>query len=306
MTSHVVVRDFGLAPDHAAATRNVKRSIDDFDSDGLVTDDPRPVTKKTARLPIRTSPKRPKRPTLGPRKTAFISLGNQTPPSPESSEDELDGGEDTEMDLVQSASPSDHDYYLNHAVSPLSILTQLGEEDQMELAVSPIASRNDTLSSPQPTFSHNRNHTPHVEDSGARPAMTPMSSDRVSTPVYSAFPRNPQDRLPLIETQLSPAIGGVTPTTSTTTPTPTRLPSPSPLRDCQMDTMSPGLSGGPPRVQRVHTALNMSPPAPAARSLSSVVSASGRGSPRVHMGWRADCEKCRQRVPGHYNHVLWE
>ena len=26
---------------------------------------------------------------------------------------------------------------------------------------------------------------------------------------------------------------------------------------------------------------------------------------RLHMGYRADCEKCRQHVPGHYTHILW-
>lgn len=27
---------------------------------------------------------------------------------------------------------------------------------------------------------------------------------------------------------------------------------------------------------------------------------------RLHMGFRADCEKCQQRVPGHYSHIIWE
>jgi hypothetical protein len=33
---------------------------------------------------------------------------------------------------------------------------------------------------------------------------------------------------------------------------------------------------------------------------------SGEGSRKVafSMGFRADCDKCRERVPGHYNHVL--
>jgi hypothetical protein len=26
---------------------------------------------------------------------------------------------------------------------------------------------------------------------------------------------------------------------------------------------------------------------------------------RLHMGYRADCDKCRQHVPGHYTHILW-
>lgn len=28
------------------------------------------------------------------------------------------------------------------------------------------------------------------------------------------------------------------------------------------------------------------------------------GKTMLHMGFRADCEKCRARVPGHYNHVI--
>lgn len=30
----------------------------------------------------------------------------------------------------------------------------------------------------------------------------------------------------------------------------------------------------------------------------------GRGKPMLVMGYRADCEKCRARVPGHYSHVV--
>lgn len=30
----------------------------------------------------------------------------------------------------------------------------------------------------------------------------------------------------------------------------------------------------------------------------------GKGA-RLHMGFRADCEKCQQRVPGHYSHIVW-
>lgn len=26
---------------------------------------------------------------------------------------------------------------------------------------------------------------------------------------------------------------------------------------------------------------------------------------RLHMGYRTDCEKCIQRVPGHYSHIIW-
>ena len=28
-------------------------------------------------------------------------------------------------------------------------------------------------------------------------------------------------------------------------------------------------------------------------------------SARLHMGFRADCDKCLQRVPGHYSHIIW-
>lgn len=30
----------------------------------------------------------------------------------------------------------------------------------------------------------------------------------------------------------------------------------------------------------------------------------GRGKPMLVMGYRADCEKCRARVPGHYSHIV--
>ena len=44
------------------------------------------------------------------------------------------------------------------------------------------------------------------------------------------------------------------------------------------------------------------------RGKSDVMSSAGPG-PKVgrtmlSMGYRADCEKCRTRVPGHYNHVI--
>lgn len=34
-------------------------------------------------------------------------------------------------------------------------------------------------------------------------------------------------------------------------------------------------------------------------------SSSHRRAPRLQMGFRADCEKCIDRVPGHYSHILW-
>ena len=34
------------------------------------------------------------------------------------------------------------------------------------------------------------------------------------------------------------------------------------------------------------------------------VSIQTRGKAKLSMGYRADCEKCRARVPGHYNHVI--
>lgn len=29
-----------------------------------------------------------------------------------------------------------------------------------------------------------------------------------------------------------------------------------------------------------------------------------KGKMTISMGYRADCEKCRMRVPGHYNHLI--
>lgn len=40
------------------------------------------------------------------------------------------------------------------------------------------------------------------------------------------------------------------------------------------------------------------PPAEEAASIQT------RGKAKLLMGYRADCEKCRARVPGHYNHVI--
>ncbi|KAJ4412376.1 hypothetical protein N0V91_000848 [Didymella pomorum] len=42
------------------------------------------------------------------------------------------------------------------------------------------------------------------------------------------------------------------------------------------------------------------PPTPRGRKRSGALT----GTPRFSMGYRDDCEKCRQRVPGHYSHFL--
>lgn len=42
------------------------------------------------------------------------------------------------------------------------------------------------------------------------------------------------------------------------------------------------------------------PPTPRGRKRSGAMT----GMPRISMGYREDCEKCRQRVPGHYSHFL--
>lgn len=69
----------------------------------------------------------------------------------------------------------------------------------------------------------------------------------------------------------------------------------------------PGMEGVVVRKQRLRSGAQSNgsvSPARAGSAGSALASAEGRGKRGLSFGYRADCEKCRMRVPGHMNHFV--
>ena len=80
---------------------------------------------------------------------------------------------------------------------------------------------------------------------------------------------------------------------------------PSPISEDRSMVSSPTMVGVPPESSKLINATAMEQDRrhkdPASNERSSIPTS---GKTMLSMGYRADCEKCRTRVPGHYNHVI--
>jgi hypothetical protein len=198
--------------------------------------------------------------------------------------------------------------------STSSVRVEVDAEDHdIEMAMSsptrPRAGRarsNDIMSSPhrRPNFL------------AADPSHTP-TRDRIPTPIASHFdyrqvqlPSNPRHSFPPLRTNLSPTVEQETWALG-----PDGLPSPTEYSpqindsDAMMsglqlhcdgdDTLVPGQMHP---TQQLASGLDSDDQT--SHHCSHARQASGR-SARLHMGYLAGCEKCAQKVPGHYSHILW-
>jgi hypothetical protein len=164
--------------------------------------------------------------------------------------------------------------------SSSSIHAVVGDSDKMDLFLSP--PREHTPHSP---FSSGRLGRPRsngmlrpIQSIHSMSTQGPSLSERAPTPIQQRFPDTDMDMSDSFpsRTILSPMLNG-------------DLPSPAEEADHIMsgfdftDDTRELSSSAPTRTTDNHA---------------------GRQA-RLHMGYRADCEKCRQRVPGHYTHILW-
>lgn len=164
--------------------------------------------------------------------------------------------------------------------SSTSILAVDGDNDKMDLFLSPPQKSIGSPWSPRRPLGRPRSNGMLQPIQSIQTVSTQAASllERAPTPIRQHFPDCDMEMSDsfLSRTVLSPMLNG-------------DLPSPGEEADQMMSDLSfnkdiRGLSSSAPtRIADNH---------------------SGRQA-RLHMGYRADCEKCRRHVPGHYTHILW-
>jgi len=166
-----------------------------------------------------------------------------------------------------------------------------------------------TSHSPPLSF-HQLNRPPRLKHHSLimPPPQSPISqltSARLPTPIHPSFPPTPSS-LPYTPRLLSPHMPSIY-----TSYSPNRA-MPSPIREDVMDCQLSRLSMSEDGCQMDSEAEDMliSPtasesqfglPARKGRARSSAFSTMNR---RIFTGYLAECEKCRNKVPGHYIHFL--
>jgi len=293
-----------------------KRNRDDFQSDQIDHEESMREVKHSRLLPIRASLLRPSRPTVFPPKQLFMSTNSQIL-TPAGSDDEL--FDDEARRLSTSTAPEQDNSQTNSSSRVPHIRVQTSEDDDaMDMIyLPPSAITFPVLSPPVDQQYHAKDSFPQAPGYLRRPSRD--SSDRLPTPIRSTF-RSSSDTemsgisggsLPMLRTILSPMIGSDTPRTG-------GLPSPDSEYDPDQMELSPvkRTKGTPNNIEVDHYLSTPSFASPTPLQLQSSRSPFPQGFngqneppnprvPRLHMGYRADCQKCVQRVPGHYSHILW-
>lgn len=261
-----------------AALHKRKRRIDDLSDDSSFTRNPK--RRPTQRLPIRLSPSaRPQQPQSQAYST-FTSIYQQPPTPVDTSEDESPSESKDDSHWPAKSRPTRESQGSDASTS--SIRAQCGDHD-VDMDLNPPAIRR----------ARSNDIIPPYRDSNFLSAMDTFARERVPTPISSHFdnrvadlPSVPRHQFPPLRTNLSPMmeqdswIG--------------RDGLPSPVDDLDTDSMmvdqgQDGVGGEPPT--HVHVDGNSSP---------------GKArTARLHMGFLNGCDKCNQKVPGHYSHILW-
>lgn len=244
-------------------------------------------------LPIRSSPSRN---TVGipPVYSPFTSIYQQPPTPVDTSDDESPAGpkehhwrhKDCFRDDAQDSSDS----------STASLTAQCGESVDVDMD-----SNMTMLSQPRIRRARSNDIMPPHRSSSFLGALDNLARERVPTPISSHFdnrvndlPTVPRHQFPPLRTNLSPMFEQDSWIT--------RDGLPSPVEDHEMDGMmvdatNDDMSGQeltePQLIERYGLQVD------------------GQSSPgrartgRLHMGFLNGCEKCMQKVPGHYSHILW-
>ena len=261
---------------------------DDGDSFGS-GDAKRRSTSNTHCLPLRLSPGRPSNVSIPPASYSHFTSIYQQPPTPvDTSDDESPGQQSKEDDRWF---PSKDDSQPGSDSSISSLKAQCGDLDtdvDMDLAT-PLVTQ------PRIRRARSNDIMPPHRGSNLLPLRDNSIRERVPTPISSHFdnrvnelPNPPRHQFPPLRTNLSPMMEQESWIS--------RDGLPSPVEDENMDMTTD-------RDDYSSSGLHMRG---GKYGLDGNYSPSGR--PRVgrlHMGFLNDCEKCIQKVPGHYSHILW-
>jgi len=298
---------------------SAKRSREE---DEVELDQMRMDRKKPRTLPFRTSPTT--------KHTSLFSQSRQLPRAPvltpaESSEDESEDG-----------SPSHCGPRLPSHLLAASLVhiddSDLDMEDSQPLG-SPLWSPQ--LSSSPTTLSMHRDSTSMPAKPVARVKQLSISSTRIPTPIYGHFQISPQDIS--MDTPTSTTPSEPTPKLATLHETQhdlfmRRRRLPSPISEDENMESPTTVTGGMLRkldMRANHSPaypsdvdMMMTPVTPSTTNIgysewrdkrrgafdgrimgTKPVQPSTPGKVVLSMGFKADCEKCRSRVPGHYSHL---
>lgn len=266
-----------------------KRRPDDFNDDFLSRDTKR---RSTHCLPIRSSPPRPQV-SVPPTYSLFTSIYQQPPTPVDTSDDES-----SYLPNHQDHWPKD-DSQTKSDSSTSSVRAQCGDSIDIDMDMSAPA---------QPRIRRARSNdiVPPHRDHSFLSTFENFARERVPTPISSHFdnrvnelPSVPRHQFPPLRTNLSPMIEQESWIN--------RDGLPSPVEDQGMDSMmmvdqtNDGMNGlRVSRTESIETWMT-------GRYGSQVdgTSSPSRRTARLHMGFLNDCEKCIQKVPGHYSHILW-
>jgi hypothetical protein len=236
-------------------------------------------------LPIRLSPGRPNV-SVPPASFSLYTSIYQQPPTPVDTSDDESLGHQAQDDEAWMLSKQDSQPRSDSSTS--STKAQCGDRDVDMDMTAPLVTQ------PRVRRARSNDIMPPERDSNLLSAMDTFARERVPTPISSHFdnrvnelPSVPRHHFPPLRTNLSPMIEQESWIRSDGLP--------SPVEDQDMDiTMDRDESGNDVRWTSGRYGLdgNYSP--------------SGRArTGRLHMGFLNDCEKCLQKVPGHYSHIIW-
>lgn len=293
--------DVYTAFDHhadAIATHKRKRFLDDCEDSSSDRDIKR---RSIHSLPIRTSPSRPQ--IAIPHVYSLFTSVYQQPPTPvDTSEDESPGfpRDDCHWPMKQSHSNASL-CSQNGTISSTRARPREAPDVDMELSAPSPAE-------PRVRRARSNDIVPPHRDPNFLGVMDTLIRDRVPTPISSHFdrcvsdlPKVPRHQFPPLRTNLSPMFEQESWITRDGLPSPVEDPDmdSAMMIDETNDSMS-GLrvSGG---NETVDSALS----SPVYWTPTDGNSSPGRlRTARLHMGFLNGCEKCIQKVPGHYSHIL--
>jgi hypothetical protein len=281
--------------------------------------------RRTTSLPIRSPPRQRLTPSFTATSGTFSSFVAPITPVDTSEDESLDNDDEFSNSKLPSLSQSQNSI---DNIRTTQVQVDQGDHDMEMTPSSPSQPRigrarsNDLLSSPRrrPQFL-------------IREVSTP-TRDRIPTPISSHFdyrlaelPNAPRHSFPRLRTNLSPMVEQENwPSIG-----PEGLPSPaedyeanprihdpdamlydqtsdgmSGLRVDDMDADHP-LSGSTDRLRHGLglDGLSSSTQGYGVVSGHARQQSQGNRTARLHMGHLAGCEKCAQKVPGHYSHILW-
>ncbi|KIY00595.1 uncharacterized protein Z520_03258 [Fonsecaea multimorphosa CBS 102226] len=270
-----------------------KRPLDHPEDDGrFVVRDAKRRSTSTHCLPIRLSPSSRPHVSVPPASYSLFTSIYQQPPTPvDTSDDDESSGQS--VNGAEGQWPlANNDSQLGSDRRTASTKSQFSDpvDVEMDLTMAPPATQ------PRIRRARSNDIVPPERDPNFLSAMDTFARERVPTPISGHFdnrvndlPNVPRHHFPPLRTNLSPMIEQESWIT--------RDGLPSPVEDQDMDTAM--------MIDRDEFATQVQSPS-GKYGMDGNSSPSGRTrSARLHMGYLNDCEKCIQKVPGHYSHIIW-